>query len=63
MGGGNLFPMYRHQLTAIKPLRPLAPLPRLGTSLIGQRTMPMSGAPLLPANPLLTMMLQRWKKK
>jgi len=63
MGGGNLFPTYRQQLTAIKPLRPLAPPPRLGAPLMGQRTLPMSGAPFLPANPLLKAMLQYRKRQ
>jgi len=63
MGGGKLLPTYRQQLTAIKPLRPLAPLPRLGTTPVGQRTMPLSGAPFLPTNPPLKAMLQYWRRK
>jgi hypothetical protein len=56
MGFGNLLPTYRQQPKAIKPLRPLRPVPKMGEPLPGQRTMPLAGAPLLPKNPLLDIM-------
>jgi hypothetical protein len=62
MGGGKLFPTHQ-QPKAIQRLRRLPNLAKLGQSPTGQRTMPMSGAPLLPANPLLKGMLQYWKTK
>jgi hypothetical protein len=56
--GKNLLPTYRQPVKPIEPLQPLAPSPKLnqpptGT---GQRTMPLPGAPLLPANPFLDIM-------
>ena len=56
MGVGTLLPTYRQQPKAIKPLRPLPPVPKLGEPLPGQRTMPIAGAPLLPKNPFLHIM-------
>jgi hypothetical protein len=56
MGFGNFLPTYRQQPKAIKPLRPLPPVPKMGEPLSGQRTMPIAGAPRLPKNPLLDIM-------
>jgi hypothetical protein len=56
MGFGNFLPTYRQQPKAIKPLRPLPPVPKMGEPLPGQRTMPIAGAPRLPKNPLLDIM-------
>jgi hypothetical protein len=41
MGFGNFLPTYRQQPKAIKPLRALPPVPKLGEPLPGQRTMPI----------------------
>jgi hypothetical protein len=56
MGFGNFLPTYRQQPKPIKPLRPLPPVPKMGEPLPGQRTLPIAGAPRLPANPLLDIM-------
>jgi hypothetical protein len=56
MAFGNFLPTYRQQPKAIKPLRPLPPVPKMGEPLPGQRTMPIAGAPRLPKNPLLDIM-------
>jgi len=61
MRGGSFLPTYRRQPKAIKPFKPLPALPTLGAFPRGQRTMPVSGAPFLPANPLLKTLLQYWK--
>jgi hypothetical protein len=53
MSGGKIFPTRGQQLKAVQPLRPLASLPKLGQSPTTQRTLPISGAPRIPANPLL----------
>lgn len=63
---GNLLPTYRRQLKPIQPLRPLSPLPKLGQSpisLMGQRTLPIAGAPRVPANPLLRMITKFRNRK
>ena len=54
--GGNFLPTYRRQPKAIQRLRPLPPLPKPAQSQTGQRTLPIAGAPLLPANPFLNIM-------
>ena len=56
MGVGNFLPTYRQQPKAIKPVRPLPPVPKMGERLPGQRTLPIAGAPRLPKNPLLDIM-------
>jgi hypothetical protein len=60
----NYLPSYRQQLKPIKPLQALPPLPKLGQSPPGQRTMPIAGAPLLPQNPFLNIMriMRRYRK-
>jgi hypothetical protein len=66
MTGGKIFPPRGQQLKAItpvRPLRPLAPLPKLGQSPTTQRTLPIAGAPRVPANPLLKMMMRFLNKK
>jgi hypothetical protein len=62
---GNIFPTRGQPKTIhpIKPLRPLAPLPKLGQSTTTQRTLPMAGAPRIPANPLLKTMMRFLNKK
>jgi hypothetical protein len=56
----KLIPTYRQlkPIQPIQPLRPLPMLPKLGqppTMPIGQRTLPIAGAPRVPANPLLSL--------
>lgn len=65
---GKLMPTYRQlkPIQPIQPLRPLPPLPRLGqppTMPVGQRTLPIAGAPRVPANPLLSKMAKFLNKK
>src|ERR1017187_10170311 len=62
MIGGSLFPTYR-QAQAIQPLRNPLGLSAMNQLPPGQRTLQISGAPFLPANPLLKSMLEFWKKK
>jgi hypothetical protein len=66
MGSGKIFPTHGQQSKAIQPLRPLAPLPplpKLGQSPTTQRTLPIAGAPRVPANPLLKMMTRFLNKR
>jgi hypothetical protein len=62
MIGGSLFPTYR-QAQAIQPLREPLGLSAMNQLPPGQRTLQISGAPFLPANPLPKAMLQFWKDK
>jgi hypothetical protein len=64
----KLMPTYRQlkPIQPLQPLRPLPPLPRVGqppTMPLGQRTLPMAGAPRVPANPLLNMMAKFRNRK
>jgi hypothetical protein len=62
--GVNLLPTYRQQqVKPIKPLQPMAPLRKLGPPSMGQRTLPIPGAPRIPANPLLDMMRKRFANR
>jgi hypothetical protein len=66
MGTGKIFPPRGQQLKAVKPiqpLRPLPPLPKLGQLPTTQRTLPVAGAPRVPANPLLKMMMRFLNKR
>ena len=66
MGSGKIFPPRGQRpktIQPLKPLRPLAPLPKLGQSPTTQRTLPIAGAPRIPANPLLKMMTRFLNKK
>jgi hypothetical protein len=59
-------PTYRqplHPMKPLQPLRPLPPAPNLIQQPTRQRTMPLPGAPLLPANPLLKKMARFLNKK
>jgi hypothetical protein len=46
----------------LSPMRPLSPNSKPKQMFPGQRTLPVSGAPLLPKNPLLSAFLGRIKK-
>ena len=65
MDGGKIFPTRGQPKTIqpLKPLRPLAPLPKLGQLPTTQRTLPVAGAPRVPANPLLKMMARFLNKR
>jgi hypothetical protein len=56
MRSANFLPTYRQQPKAIKPLLPMAPLSKVIRPPTGQRTMPLTGAPLLPQNPFRDIM-------
>lgn len=63
-GLGNQ-PLTIHELSPLRPMRPMNPLSpatRPERMFPGQRTLPVSGAPLLPKNPLLSAFLGRIKK-
>jgi hypothetical protein len=65
---GKFTPTYRQlkPTQPLRPLRPLPPLPKLGqppTMPVGQRTLPIAGAPRVPANPLLNMMARFRNRK
>ena len=55
-------PLTIHELSPLRPLNPLSPNARPERMFPGQRTLPVSGAPLLPKNPILSAFLGRVKK-
>jgi hypothetical protein len=52
-------PMTIRELSPVRALSPLSPSTRPKQMFPGQRTLPVSGAPLLPKNPLLAAFLGR----
>ena len=56
MSAAIFLPTYRQQAKPIKPLQPMAPVSKVIQPPTGQRTMPLTGAPLLPQNPFRDIM-------
>jgi hypothetical protein len=63
-GGKSSHLLGNHPMTIreLSPMRPLSPNSKPKQMFPGQRTLPVSGAPLLPKNPLLSAFLGRIKK-